>query len=379
MSIAPGTTIGRYEIQSPLGAGGMGEVYRARDVELHRPVALKLLPTALAADERRMNRFIQEARAASALNHPNILTVYEIGQTDEGARFFATEFVDGVTLRERMTSQPLKLGEILDVVIQVAGALVAAHAAGIIHRDIKPENVMLRRDGYVKILDFGLAKLSEHKASAVATEAATRALGNTGRYIVFETNRSVGWSIWRMNVDGSGLKELVRNAGQFSYPQVSPDSQWVFYSARLPEFSRVMWRMPIDGGPAVQLTQKDTSPAVLSPDGKLLAYYYREQPEAAAQIEIVPATGGAPVQTLDSPKDSYDAGWSPDGRALVYMKDTNNVTNLWSLPLDGSKPRQLTDWPAEQIFGFAYARDGKQLVIARGHISFDVVLIKDFR
>ncbi|MFL6211137.1 MAG: protein kinase domain-containing protein [Pyrinomonadaceae bacterium] len=940
MSIEPGTRLGRYEVRSLLGAGGMGEVYRALDTELNRPVALKFLHADVAADGRRMQRFIQEARAASALNHPNILTVYEIGQADEGGRYFATEFVDGVTLRERMTSQPLKLGELLDVVIQVAGALVAAHAAGIIHRDIKPENIMIRRDGYVKILDFGLAKLTERE-SAIDTEAATRALVNTdpgavmgtvsymspeqarglevdartdiwslgvvlyelvaghlpfkgatatdiilaivdkeplplasytagvpealewivtealtkdreertqtarelskklqrlkqrvdadaelersvaphlltqtgasttagalnqssqatveaarttarsgevgasaahmssaeyvatqikghkkgvalalalavvalaglafvayrfagrgqttasdargplaamkimpltdtgkardsvvspdgrlvayifddgdkqsihlrqvvepsdreivppapdqfyrgltfspdgnylhyissaggtlvkdlyrvpllggatrrlnndvdsgvtfapdgkqfafiryggrtkdsaviisaadgtgerqlvvrkspeeirdlawspdgqtiaytlygedkdgyytyvgearvadgqdtmissarwrviaglawlpdksaliiaardrasapstpaqiwqvaypggearkltndlneyvsvsltgdgktlvatrselltnvwvapagdsaharqltngrengsggcvwtpdgrivytslasgyvdiwimnpdgsgqkqltfgtdandapyvspdGRYIVFETNRSVGWSIWRMNTDGSGLKELVRNAGQFSFPQVSPDSQWVFYSARDNTGKRVMWRMPVDGGPAERLTQKDTSPAALSPDGKLMFYFYREHPEGPAQIEIVPATGGAPVQTLDSPKDLIAARWAPDGRALVYLKNTNHVTNLWSLPLDGSKSRQLTDWPAEQIFGFAYSRDGKQLAVARGHISYDVVLIKDFR
>ena len=940
MSLEAGTRLGRYEIHSLLGAGGMGEVYRAIDTELHRPVALKFLPTAVAGDERRMNRFIQEARAVSALNHPNILTVYEIGQTDEGARYFATEFVDGVTLRERMTSQRMTLGEMLDIAIQVAGALVAAHAAGIVHRDIKPENVMLRRDGYVKVLDFGLAKLTERE-SAIDTEAATRALVNTdpgavmgtvaymspeqarglevdartdiwslgvvlyelttghlpfkgatatdiilaivakeplplatytegvpealewvvtealtkdreertqtarellkklqrlkrrvdtadelersvaphlltqtalgttasgqsqssqstveaarttarsgevgagtpsmssaeyvagqikshkkgvalalvlavvalaglafvaykfagrsrsttgdargplaamkimpltdtgkardavvspdgrlvayifnegdkqsihlrqvvepsdreivppapdqfyrgltfspdgnylhyiasaggslvkelyrvpllggairrlnydvdsgitfapdgrqyaflringktkdsaiiisdasgtnerqlvvrkspeeirhlawspdgqtiaytlfgedpdgyytyigearaadgqdsmisnarwrfigglawlpdksgviiaardrasapstppqiwqvaypggearkltndlneyvslsltgdgktlvatrselvsnvwvapggdstharqitngrengaggcawtpdgrivytsrasgyvdiwimnadgsgqkqltfgtdandspsvspdGRYIVFETNRSIGWSVWRMNVDGSGLKELVRNAGQFSYPQVSPDSQWVFYSARDNTGQRAMWRMPIDGGPAVQLTQKDTSPAALSPDGKLMFYYYRDNPYGLAQIEIVPATGGAPVQTLDSPKDSYDAGWSPDGRALIYTKDTNNVSNLWSLPLDGGKPRQLTAWQTDKIFGNAWSRDGRNLAVARGHISYDVVLIKDFR
>jgi serine/threonine protein kinase/Tol biopolymer transport system component len=940
MSIAPGTTLGRYEIQSPLGAGGMGEVYRALDTELHRPVALKFLPAAFATDERRMNRFIQEARAASALNHPNILTIYEIGQADEGARFFATEFVDGVTLRERMASQPLTLGEVLDVAIQVAGALVAAHAAGIVHRDIKPENIMLRRDGYVKVLDFGLAKLTERE-SAIDTEAATRALVNTdpgavmgtvaymspeqarglevdartdiwslgvvlyelvtgrlpftgatstdiilaivakdplplatytasapealewivtealtkereertqtarellkklqrlkqrvdaeaelersvaphlltqtaagttagtlnqssqstveaarttarsgevgasaanmssaeyvatqikghktgvalalvlavvvlaglafvaykfagrsqtapsaahgplaamkimpltdtgkareavispdgrlvayisddgdkqsihlrqvvepsdreivppvpgqfyrgltfspdgnylhyisgtdgelvkdlyrvpllggatrrlnndvdsaitfapdgrqfafiriggktkesaviisvadgtgerqlfvrkspeeirslawspdgqtiaytfygvdkdgyythvgearvsdgqealisaarwrfiaglawlpdksaliiaardrasapttppqiwqlaypggeahkltndlneyvslsltgdgkslvatksellsniwvapggdsarahqitngrengsagcvwmpdgrivytsrasgyadiwimnadgsgqkqltfgtdandspsvspdGRYIVFETNRSVGWSIWRMNADGSGLKELVRNVGQFSFPQIAADGKWVCYSANDSANQRVMWRVSIDGGTPEQLTQKDSSPAILSPDGKLMFYYYRENPYAPAKLEIVPATGGAPVQTLDAPKDLHDALWSPDERALVYMKDTNNVTNLWSLPLDGSKPRQLTDWPSEQMFGGAWSRDGKQLAVARGHVSFDVVHIKDFR
>ena len=179
MSIPAGTRLGRYEIQHLLGAGGMGEVYRALDKELGRPVALKFLHAEVAADERRMNRFIQEARAASALNHPNILTVYDIGQTEEGRRFFATEFVDGVTLRERLRRGGMKLGEALEVASQAAGALAAAHAAGIVHRDIKPENIMLRGDGYAKVLDFGLAKLTGRSTSSVDTEAATRALVNT--------------------------------------------------------------------------------------------------------------------------------------------------------------------------------------------------------
>ena len=177
-NIPTGTRIGRYEIQSLLGAGGMGEVYRALDSELNRPVALKFLRPEVATDEKRMQRFIQEARAASALNHPNILTVYEIGQAD-GARFFATEFVDGKTLRAVLANRKLKLIEVLDVAIQTASALVAAHAAGIVHRDIKPDNIMLRADGYVKVLDFGLAKVIERAVSSIDTEAATQALINT--------------------------------------------------------------------------------------------------------------------------------------------------------------------------------------------------------
>jgi eukaryotic-like serine/threonine-protein kinase len=178
MELNPGTRMGRYEIQSLLGKGGMGEVYRALDTELRRPVALKFLRSEVAADEKRMQRFIQEARAASALNHPNILTVYEIGQAD-GARFFSTEFVDGLTLRAALASRRMKLIEVLEVAIQVASALAAAHAAGIVHRDIKPENIMLRHDCYVKVLDFGLAKMTDRTPSSVDTEAATQALINT--------------------------------------------------------------------------------------------------------------------------------------------------------------------------------------------------------
>jgi serine/threonine protein kinase len=175
---SPGSKLGRYEIRSKIGEGGMGEVYLAYDTELDRPVAIKFLSAEVAADPRRMQRFIQEAKAASALNHPNILTIYEIVQTDS-ARFFVSEFVDGVTLREHLARRPGKLGQVLHIAIQVARALVAAHAAGIVHRDIKPENIMIRGDGYVKVLDFGLAKLIERNSSAVDTEAATRALVNT--------------------------------------------------------------------------------------------------------------------------------------------------------------------------------------------------------
>jgi serine/threonine-protein kinase len=160
MALDTGTTLGRYKIRSPIGAGGMGEVYLAEDTTLERTVALKVLPAPVASDQQRMRRFIQEAKAASGLNHPNILTVYEIGQADS-THFIATEFIEGVTLRRLMTTTRMALGEMFDIAIQSASALSVAHAAGIVHRDIKPENIMLRTDGYVKVLDFGLAKLAD--------------------------------------------------------------------------------------------------------------------------------------------------------------------------------------------------------------------------
>jgi eukaryotic-like serine/threonine-protein kinase len=172
MTIAAGTHLGRYEIRSKIGEGGMGEVYLAQDTKLDRKVALKILPAEVAAHPDRMKRFVQEAKAASALNHPNIITIHEIDDTDSG-HFIATEFIDGETLRERVRNA-LKVGEVLDVATQIASALSAAHAAGIVHRDIKPENIMLRRDGIVKVLDFGLAKLTERlPPESVDTEAST--------------------------------------------------------------------------------------------------------------------------------------------------------------------------------------------------------------
>ena len=152
-------TIAHYRVHRLLGTGGMGEVYLAEDERLRRKVALKLLPERLNVDEERVRRFQREAHAASALNHPNIITIYDIGQADQ-RHYIATEFVDGLTLRERMQQQPqLRMDQLLDIAIGVANALVAAHGAGIVHRDIKPENIMLRPDGLVKVLDFGLAKV----------------------------------------------------------------------------------------------------------------------------------------------------------------------------------------------------------------------------
>ena len=167
-----GKVISHYRIMSRLGAGGMGEVYLAEDLRLGRKVALKLLPAQYMRDEDRVRRFEQEARAASALNHPNILTIYEIGQAG-GVHFIVTEFIEGGTLRQRLARGPLPLSETLEVAIQAASALNAAHEAGIVHRDVKPENIMLRPDGYVKVLDFGLAKLTERAAPPADPEALT--------------------------------------------------------------------------------------------------------------------------------------------------------------------------------------------------------------
>jgi serine/threonine protein kinase/Tol biopolymer transport system component len=171
--LVPGQHIAHYEIVSLIGRGGMGEVYLAKDETLNRRVALKLLPVDYTRDKDRLRRFQQEAHAASALNHPNILTIHELGLAD-GQQFIATEFVDGETLRERMKHGALSLREALDIAVQTASALAAAHQAGIVHRDIKPENIMLRPDGYVKVLDFGLAKLTEQHERTLRADIADK-------------------------------------------------------------------------------------------------------------------------------------------------------------------------------------------------------------
>jgi len=178
MTLMAGTKLGRYEIRSKIGAGGMGEVYLAQDTKLDRKVALKVLPAGVATNRERMRRFVQEAKAASGLNHPNIITVYEIDETDSN-HFIVMEFVEGETLREHMTVTSVKLTEAIEVAIQITSALAVAHEAGIIHRDIKPENIIVRPDGYLKVLDFGLAKLAGSGRRASEPEAETVPAMNT--------------------------------------------------------------------------------------------------------------------------------------------------------------------------------------------------------
>src|SRR5687768_11796495 len=181
-----GSTVAHYRILSLLGEGGMGKVYLAEDTKLHRKVSLKFLSTNFAQDHERMRRFEQEARAISALNHPNILTIHEISESD-GHRFIVTELIEGQTLRERLRAD-LDIDEALDIAIQVGSALVAAHRVNIVHRDIKPENIMIRKDdGLVKVLDFGLAKTRSARDAPIDSAIDTALIANTGPGVVIGT------------------------------------------------------------------------------------------------------------------------------------------------------------------------------------------------
>jgi eukaryotic-like serine/threonine-protein kinase len=186
MAIGTGTPMGRYEIRSLLGAGGMGEVYRARDPKLNRDVAIKVLPAAFSADPERLRRFEQEAQAAGALNHPNILAIYDVA-THDGAPYVVSELLEGETLRERLRGAALPARKALDYALQITRGLAAAHEKGIVHRDLKPENLFLTKEGRIKILDFGLAKLIEPRGSGeTPAELPTRPL-NTDRGTVMGT------------------------------------------------------------------------------------------------------------------------------------------------------------------------------------------------
>src|SRR5215213_3599582 len=182
--LTPGQRVKHYQIVNLIGEGGMGEVYLATDTILGRRVALKVLPTFVSKDPERLRRFTQEARAASRLSHPNVCVVHEIGETDDGRPFIAMEYVEGMTLRQRIRNQAMKLGDVLDIAIQVAEGLIAAHEAGIVHRDIKPENIIIRPEGYIKIVDFGLAKLTERHKSATTTTMPTLLFHSTPGVVI---------------------------------------------------------------------------------------------------------------------------------------------------------------------------------------------------
>jgi hypothetical protein len=186
MALNPGTKIGPYEIQSPLGAGGMGEVYRARDARLERDVAIKILPELSARDADRMRRFEQEARAVAALSHPNVVAVHDTG-THEGVPYLVSELLDGETLRERLKVGPISPRKCVEYALQIADGLAAAHAKGIVHRDLKPENVFLTSGGRVKLIDFGLAKLDRPDLGTMATASLSAAQFNTAEGVVMGT------------------------------------------------------------------------------------------------------------------------------------------------------------------------------------------------
>jgi serine/threonine-protein kinase len=252
-----GRAIAHYEIIELLGAGGMGEVYLARDRTLGRQVALKLLPDYFTRDEARVRRFQQEARTASGLNHPNILTIYEISQFDD-QHFIATEFIDGDTLRKRLDHTSMKLGEALEIASQVAGALAAANDAGIVHRDIKPENIMIRRDGYVKVLDFGLAKLTEHQAATVDAEATTRA---------------------RLKTDPGMVMGTVQYMSPEQARGLAVDARTDIWSLGVMLYEMLAGRAPFDGE-----TPSHVIVSTLEKEPPPLARYSREVPEELERI-----------------------------------------------------------------------------------------------
>ena len=275
MPIPQGTRLGHYEVRSLLGAGGMGEVYLADDLTLHRKVAVKLLGADLISNEDRLQRFEREAYAASSLNHPNILTIYEIG-TENEFHFIITEFIEGESLSQRLKREPIELLEGLEVGIQIASALSAAHEAGIIHRDIKPDNIMLRHDHVVKVLDFGLAKLSEQASAALDPELRTRVLQATAPGIVMGTSRYMS-------------PEQARGE--------AVDARTDIWSLGVVIYQMATGRLPFSGK-----TNSDVLAAVIQTDPPALTTYAPDVPEDLDRI-VTRTLRKDPEQRYQSVKD----------------------------------------------------------------------------
>ena len=428
MNLSSGARLGPYEVIAPLGAGGMGEVWRARDTRLSREVAVKVLPAELAADPGRLRRFEKEARAASALNHPNIVTIYEIGSADS-VSYIAMERVEGSTLRELLVGGPLPIKKLLKIATQMADGLAKAHEAGIVHRDLKPENVMVTKDGLVKILDFGLAKLTQSSAgsgegSQLQTDTRTSpgmVVGTasymspeqaSGETVDFRSDQfSFGSILYEMatgkrafsrktGVDtlGAILNEEPEPIGQIN-PQVPAPLRWIVERchAKEPE-SRYL----STGDLARELASlrdhlSEASGSVPSVEAPRRRFRVGEIGLAAALLVIIGAVFwlGRRVERAHVSSPHFrqltfrgagigSARFSPDGQTIVYSSQLEGKPpELFALRLDSPETRSLGLPPAHIL---SISSSGQMAVLLLrpfalsqriGHMAYEQVVHRD--
>lgn len=403
--LAVGRKIHQYELLSLLGAGGMGEVYLARDAHLDRPVALKLLPPHFTAEAAHVRRFGREARAASSLNHPNIITIHEIGEVDD-THFIATEFIEGQTLREKIRSGVLDLNQVVDIALQIASALSAAHSAGIVHRDIKPENIMVRPDGLVKVLDFGLAQPFEHEGVSLGpgfqtsldsrTDSGT--LMGTTNYLSPEQVRSVGID-HRTDIFSLGvvLYEMVAGQRPFIGSSVAATFDAILNNEPPPilarelptQLSRIISRsLKKDLDSRYQTADelktdlkrfaRAAGPSVFSRAsaayvllGALLLAglgYMISRPESKAKVSMLQPSEANYVKQTAGPGRELSPSLSPDGTSLVYASRAAGNWDIYIQPVRHSdssvfpEPDNLTADSSFDDIQPAFSPDGKRIV-----------------
>ena len=416
MTLTSGTKLGPYEIVSPLGAGGMGEVYRGRDTRLGRDVAIKVLPGALAQDADRLRRFEQEARTIAALNHPNILGIHDIGVRD-GAPFLVSEFLQGQTLRQKLESGPLPVRRAVEYSLSIAHGLAAAHEKGIVHRDLKPENIFVTRDERIKVLDFGLAKLvrpeESHETAVTLSNDATlpgMVMGTIG-YMSPEQVRGEPID-WRSDIFSFGtvLYEMVTGKRAFKCatsaetmtailreePPALNDTGW----QGPPELQRILTRCLEKNAPQRFQSASDLAFALASLSGSSTVPRISEKKGrptwlpwaiAAALLLVIAVReifhpAAAPPNPLEKAHftrvtdfESVEAAISPDGRFVAFISDHDGPFDVWLTQVGTGRMTNLTQGKAGPLPGplrsVGFSGDGSEIWISGGDVGMRVRLM----
>jgi serine/threonine protein kinase/Tol biopolymer transport system component len=418
MALTSGTKLGPYEIVSPVGAGGMGEVYRARDTRLNRDVAIKVLPEALAKDADRLRRFEQEARTIAALNHPNILGIHDIGEHD-GAPFLVSEFLEGQTLREKLVSGPLPVRRAIEYALGIAEGLAAAHEKGIVHRDLKPENVFVTRDGRIKVLDFGLAKLGRpeenHETVTLASPATLpgMVMGTVG-YMSPEQVRgepcdarsdifSFGAVLYEMLTGKRAFKRETSAETMTAIlrdePQALTDAGW----QGPPELQRILVRCLEKNVARRFQSASDLAFAIESlsatPTGTPTSKKVLQPKSSRAWIPWVIAAAlllgvavwdmfrpAAPANPLEKAHftrvtdfESVEAAISPDGRFVAFVSDHDGPFDVWLTQVGTGRLINLTHGNAGPLPGplrnVGFSGDGSEIWIGGGDVGLRLRLM----
>jgi hypothetical protein len=408
MTLSAGTRLGPYEILSPLGAGGMGEVYKARDPRLGRDVAIKVLPASFSEDSDRLRRFEQEARSASALNHPNIITIHEIGSADSTS-YIAMECVDGESLRELLASGALATKKMLDVAVQIGEGLAKAHAAGIVHRDLKPENVMVSKDGFVKLLDFGLAKLftaPQEQGSGMPTMVHQETQPGTvmgtvgymspeqasGRPIDFRSDQfAFGSILYEM---ATGKRAFQRETGAETLTAIIKDEpepverlnpkapapfRWIVERC-LAKDSRDRYASTLDLARDLRTVREHLTELSGSGAAGTVEAAPRRRPGwiavaaaflIGAAVSAVwlrgpaasPAHTAPVVRPLTYTGRDYSPAASPDGKTIAFASDRDGKKRVWLKQVAGGGEQALTDGPQDDFPRFS--PDGAAVLFVR--------------